>query len=77
MKICIECDFAKMSTVETAQGPTRVLCCKHEECRDPISGVPMPLTTARTQEVFCGIKGRYFKLKEVEVKEESNVIQLK
>lgn len=76
MKICIDCEFTKMTTIETDRGPQRVLACTYAECRDPISGVPLPLTTARTQEAFCGIKGRYFKLKEPEVKEESKVIQL-
>jgi len=75
MKICIECNFAEMTTIETDRGPQRVLACRHDECRDPISGVPLPLTTARTQEAFCGIKGKFFKLKE-EKKEESKVIQL-
>lgn len=78
MKICLNCQFAEMTTIDTDRGPQRVLACHFEECRDPITGVPLPLTTARTNDVFCGVKGRYFKLKkEEEKKEESKVIQLK
>lgn len=77
MKICLDCEFAQMKTVETDRGPTRVLCCTHDECRDPISGVPLPLNTARTQDYFCGIKAKYWKLKEAEpAPKEGNVIQL-
>jgi len=74
MKICIDCNFAEM--VQIANHPDKVLACTHGECRDPISGVPLPLTTARSQEAFCGIKGRYFKLKELIAKPDTTIIQL-
>lgn len=76
MKICLECSNSQMITIETNQGPQRVLGCTHGECRDPISGVPLPLTTARTQEAFCGIKGRFYEKKEEVPKEEKSIIQL-
>jgi len=73
MKICMDCNFCNM--VQIGNGD-KVLACTFEECRDPISGVPLPLTTARTNDVFCGVKGRYFKVKEVIAKPDTKIIQL-
>ena len=73
MKICIDCNHAEM--VQIGHGE-KVLACTHAECRDPISGVPLPLTTARTNDAFCGVKGRYFKLKEIIAQPDKTIIQL-
>jgi hypothetical protein len=76
MKVCLECQFVDRKVVDTQQGPQLVGVCTYEECRDPINGMPLPLQTARIQEAFCGIKGRYHKLQEQKPKAEGNVIQL-
>ena len=77
MKICLECEFAERKVMDTPQGPQLGGVCAHKECRDPINGTPLPLNIARTQDHFCGVPGRHYKLRVVEAKPaESNVIQL-
>jgi len=75
MKICIECDFAKEQSGFAPNGQMiKDLICENPECRDPVAGDSLPCGFARREIAFCGITGKYFKLKEV--KESAPVIQL-
>lgn len=57
MKFCVECAFGHKEAVEV--GPKQyatAIICRHEECRDPVSGEPIPANIARRDPVFCGFK---------------------
>lgn len=84
MKLCKDCEFFGTETFETPQGLARAPACGHIECRDPIFGNVLPAEVARKAMsggiyTFCGMQGKFFKLKEVKQEEtpKDNVIQLK
>lgn len=77
MRICIDCEFATSRAVQVGPNPNQIgmaIVCLNSECRDPVSGDPLPAVVARQQEVFCSFKAKYFQAKEV--KPEAPVIQL-
>lgn len=79
MKICKECDFCEEKVVDmqlpNGQSiPQMGMVCMHEECRDPVVGEQIPCNISRREQAFCGIQGKYYKLKEV--KPMAPVIQL-
>lgn len=77
MKICTECKFSKVETVDLQNGQLgRVMCCTHEECRDPVNGALLPCNVTRQQAVFCGFKGQYFEQKAPVEATSDSVIQL-
>ena len=79
MKICQECAFHKRIPVQFNGRQALGSACMSPECRDPVDGSPLPCSTARTNESFCGLKtARYYKNIEVpkQEAETSNVIQI-
>ena len=79
MKICKDCEYFNQKSVNVGNGLALAAVCKHEECRDPINGDELFCQTARKEDVFCGIKARYYKKKEEEARaksEDGKVIQL-
>jgi len=75
LKICLECEFSKESFGKTPDGQlVPNILCTSPECRDPVVGEPMPCSFARREQAFCGVQGKYFKLKEV--KPAASILQL-
>lgn len=64
MKICTECKYSDQQLIETPQGHQYSLVCKHQECRDPVEGSPIPCNFARREVAFCGVQGKYWVAKE-------------
>lgn len=65
MKHCKDCDFSHKEPVQMGpQGLQMTYICKHEECSDPVTGDPLPAQIVRGNPAFCGLNGKYFKLKE-------------
>lgn len=72
MKHCVNCNFYKREMVDFPNGQRGLAAlCASEECTDPVDGSQIPCSIARREELFCGFKGRYFKLKEEEAKDRS------
>lgn len=78
MKICADCKFHKRVGANVGPGQAAMVdICTHSECRDPVSGSPLPAQAARQQLVFCGFEAKYYSKKPDEPpKPESSVIQL-
>lgn len=78
MRICIDCQFHKRVGADVGGGKMALVdICTNTNCRDPVSGSPIPCQAARQQTVFCAFEAKYFKKKEAEpVAEKSSVIQL-
>ena len=78
MKHCKDCQFNERTAVPMNNGQLGMMdICNHEECSNPVDAVPLPCGAARSNPDFCGLKGKYFKMKEKEQpKPEGNVIQL-
>jgi len=78
MKHCKKCSFSNYVAVQNGPQMQMVDVCTNEECSNPVDGSPIPCQVARSNEVFCGIKAKYFKMVEEVVKEEKkdNIIQL-
>lgn len=76
MKHCKDCDFYKPLAVQVSPQHAQMMPhCTHEEASDPVTGEPLPCQVARTNPNFCGITGKYFKLKEVKSEEVVKLIQ--
>ena len=75
MKFCKDCEFAETKGfIHNGKGGT-ILLCSNMECREPVLGDMIPCEFARKEQVFCGIQGKHFKLKQ-EVKSAS-LLELK
>ena len=48
--------------------------CKHKECTDPVDGSPMPCAIARREGTFCGLPGRFWKMREEKLPIEKSVL---
>jgi hypothetical protein len=82
MKFCRDCNFKIEKSIPGPDGRiiTGIWFCKHEECADPVIGEALPCVRARQDQAFCGLNGRYFKVKEQpieELRQDNNIIQLK
>lgn len=78
MKYCKDCESFKVEYIPIGNNQMGKLpICLNVECRDPIMGEPVNCMEARKNDLFCGMKGKYWKIKE-EPKEppKGNVIQL-
>jgi hypothetical protein len=86
LKLCKDCEYFGTETFEMAKGQlARAPACHHPDCCDPIFGNVLPAEVARKSMAggiytFCGMQGKYFKLKEVtetiETVVDTSVIQL-
>lgn len=65
-KICADCDFAKKETMEGPRGFQIGYFCTHQNSRDLVSGDFVPAGVARSNDVYCGPNGKYFKVREKE-----------
>lgn len=76
MKHCIECEFLNEDTQQNPQTGqfVKILSCGNEEGSDPVTGTPLPCNYCRSNESFCGIKGRLWKKKEA--KESASLLQM-
>ena len=50
--------------------------CRHEECRHPVYGEPVPCDLARREMVFCGFQGKYWTMKEEKEMPKATLVQL-
>jgi hypothetical protein len=82
-KICADCEYAQRETFEGPRGFQVGYICQHTNARDLVSGEQVPAGVARSQEIYCGPDGKYFKKRVEDVKEgpatvatESKIISL-
>lgn len=78
MKICADCRFGSSAAVQVGPSQHAMMeICRHLECRNAVTGEPVPAMQARKEIVYCTFEARYFEPKQ-QPKEEitDNVIQL-
>lgn len=64
MKYCIGCEYVNEDVKQDQNGAfVKMLFCGHEEGSDPVVGTPLPCNYCRSNESFCGIKGKLWKKK--------------
>lgn len=69
MKHCVNCEFMSREPVDYQNGSRGMASiCSHDENTDPVDGSPLLCSIARTNENFCGLKGKYFAKKKEPVK---------
>jgi hypothetical protein len=61
IKLCKDCSHFKKEVIQTPQGYVNMAMCVSENCRDVVSGDPIPCGAARQQPVFCGFEARHFR----------------
>ena len=83
MKVCTNCYYHDRAATQIGNGQMGMVdICRNLECCNPVDGSPMPCVPVRQNDLFCGIRGRFFKQKDPEPKASSseevkeNVIQL-
>jgi len=64
MKPCVKCEYISRIPMQIGPqahqvGMTNV--CLHPEMADPVEGTPLPCQVVRSNENFCGIKGKNWK----------------
>lgn len=75
MKHCVNCNYHKRDMVDFPNGQRGLaMLCQHDECTDPVDGSQIPCSVARREELFCGFKGKLFKIKEEP--QEAKILQL-
>ena len=79
MRHCNNCEFHGRTMMQMGPGQAGMVdICNHHECSNPVDATPLPCGAVRNNEAFCGIKGRYFKIKAEAPKPPSkdNIIQM-
>ena len=79
MRICKDCRFYRTQAAQVGPNQMGMMAvCSHGECRDPVSGDPLPGGVARSNQSFCGMAARFYQERDKipEQPVETKVVQL-
>ncbi len=61
LKHCVNCEFHVREPVQYQNGQNGMASiCQYAENTDPVDGSPLLCSVARTNENFCGLRGKYW-----------------
>lgn len=77
MRHCIDCNFHdKVATPMGNNTMGMMDICLNPENFNPVDATPLPCGALRSNESFCGLRGKHFKQKEKQPEPEGTLIQL-
>ena len=77
MKTCVTCQFKIKKPVQVSPNEMAMgFFCEHQEVCEPVTGDPLPCNIARSTDNFCGVRGKYWKLRVEKEDKPAPVIQL-